>query len=449
MKNNLSLAGSEIINESKSKYNNYSNISTSPVNEQKIILKSYKITDPQTLTSNNNSTKIKNVITEKRELKTSKINTLDLSKIKYNDGYILTDAANSNPGFGLWALKLPSQNEENDLKSNNSDINRKSINNISIIKNNVTNISNKKHISFSTNNINLSKNKNSDKSLNISKISKNDDIKQKNKLLIEYLKMKCNDLEKKCTNLVSNLDQKIYMCNNSIKLKREYEKLLQDNIKDTKLIKEKSNSLSLENGKLNNVYNKIEIELNRLLKVISKDKENMQKLKEEYNTRLIEEEKERQRLNIILKEMEKKVESIEEEVNEKTNENKININNNSNHNVEINIKKDSEARKEFEEENLNDIIMELELKICGMKKKINSQEEENDKLRKILRFKEEKNGVEKYQLTNLNYLLQFKKENQKNNLDIVSRQDTLIKELLKKGQIKKNKLSKSVSLKRK
>ena len=261
--------------------------------------------------------------------------------------------------------------------------------------------------------------------------------------------MKCNDLEKKCTNLVSNLDQKIYMCNNSIKLKREYEKLLQDNIKDTKLIKEKSNSLSLENGKLNNVYNKIENELNRLLKVISKDKENMQKLKEEFNTRLIEEEKERQRLNIILKEIEKKVESVEEEVNEKTNENKININNNSNHNVEINIKKDSEARKEFEEENLNDIIMELELKICGMKKKINSQEEENDKLRKILRFKEEKNGVEKYQLTNLNYLLQFKKENQKNNLNIVSRQDTLIKELLKKGQIKKNKLSKSVSLKRK
>ena len=40
MKNNLSLSGSEIINENKSKYNNYNNISLmTPNKDQKIILK--------------------------------------------------------------------------------------------------------------------------------------------------------------------------------------------------------------------------------------------------------------------------------------------------------------------------------------------------------------------------------------------------------------------------
>ena len=56
-----------------------------------------------------------------------------MSKIKYSDGYILTDAANSNPGFGLWALKLTDKENEKYIKNNKIDINRKSINNISTI----------------------------------------------------------------------------------------------------------------------------------------------------------------------------------------------------------------------------------------------------------------------------------------------------------------------------
>ena len=110
MKNNLSLAGSEIINDSKSKINNYSNISiTSPVKDKKIIIKSYKITDVQPPALNNNSSRNIETSKEKKVSQTKKLSSLDLSKIKYNDGYILTDAANSNPGFGLWALKTKSK----------------------------------------------------------------------------------------------------------------------------------------------------------------------------------------------------------------------------------------------------------------------------------------------------------------------------------------------------
>ena len=456
MKNNLSLAGSEIINESKSKINNYSIISsTSPNKDQKVIIKSYKITDAQSPVSNNISSKNKENSKEKKILQTKKLNSLDLSKIKYNDGYILTDAANSNPGFGLWALKTKSKDNEKNIKKYNLDTDRKSINTIPSNKNNIANNSNINKIVNTTNNI--STNKNIDKSQSITFTnSKNDETKNPNKLLVENLKMKCNDLETKCTNFLSNLEQKIYMCNNSIKLKREYEKILQDNIKDTQLIKEKVSSLSLENAKLNNVYKNIENELNRLLNVMKTDKENMEKLKEEFNSRLIEEDNERKRLNIILQDAKEKVKSLEEELDQKTKENKEeNIKNNNKRisiiNIDIIEKKESASKKEFEDENLNEMILELELKICNMKKKINNQEEENNKLRKILRFKEEKNGMEKNQLTNLNFLLQFQKENQKNDLNIVSKQDALIKQLKNKFHFKtnkNNKISNSVSLKK-
>jgi hypothetical protein len=79
------------------------------------------------------------------------------------------------------------------------------------------------------------------------------------------------------------------------------------------------------------------------------DKENMQKLKEEFNARLIEEENERQRLNTILKEVDEKVKFFEEEANEKFKHKDDIDNSNSNINkMEIVSKKESEAKKEFE-----------------------------------------------------------------------------------------------------
>ena len=48
-----------------------------------------------------------NDISRSKENKSS----LNLSNIKYKDGYILKDAANSNPGIGLWAIKTPIEEE--------------------------------------------------------------------------------------------------------------------------------------------------------------------------------------------------------------------------------------------------------------------------------------------------------------------------------------------------
>ncbi len=444
MRNNLSLAGSEIISESKSRYNN-SIISITSQNknypEQKIITKSYKILDPNSSNVNNISSNNIETSKTKRPSQSKKGYSLDLSKIKYNDGYILTDAANSNPGFGLWALKIGLKDKiQNTLSTKRKSVNN--VNNISTIKNNVINNINEDKITITANNI--SNNKINDKSMSLSNNSKNEE--NKNKLIIEDLKMICNDLEQKCTNLMSDLKQKIYMCNNSIKLKNEYENILKENNQEIEQIKEKCTNLSTENNKLNNIYKNVENELIRLLNVMKTDKENMEKIKEEFNSRLKQEEVERERLNNIFKKAREKVHILEQE-NEKIS--KENKNDSNKSNIEIITNKDSEARKEFEEENLNNLIIELELKICGMKKKINTQEEENEKLRKILKFKEERNDMENYKLMNLNNLLKIHKENQKNDLNIVSKQNSLITELRKGIRIKtNNKMTKSFSIKK-
>ena len=448
MKNNLSLAGSEIINESKSRYNNSIISITSPIknnHEQKIITKSYKIIDQNISNINNISNNNIETPKDKKPSQNKKVFSLDLSKIKYNDGYILTDAANSNPGFGLWALKTGTKDKNRDTFITQ----RKSVsnvNNISTIRNNIVpNNTNVNKITFNSNDI--SNNKINDKSLSLSNNSKNDENKKRNNLIIENLKMICNDLESKCINLMSDLEHKIYMCNNSIKSKVEYENILRENTKDIELIKEKCKNLSLENNKLTNVYKKVETELNRVLNIMKTDKENMEKIKEEFNIRLKQEDNERERLNTILKAAKEKVQILEHENEKSLKENKNNFN--KNNNIEIMVNKDSEARKEFEEENLDNLILELELKICGMKKKINSQEEENEKLRKILKYKEERNDMEKYKLMNLNNILKIQKENQKNDLNYVSKQNSVITELKNKIGIKTNfKLNKSYSLKK-
>jgi hypothetical protein len=61
----------------------------------------------------NNSTNANSNIINNNINNSQKTTTLNLSKIQYKDGFILKDASNSNPGFGLWSIK----NEKNQPKT--------------------------------------------------------------------------------------------------------------------------------------------------------------------------------------------------------------------------------------------------------------------------------------------------------------------------------------------
>ena len=167
----LTSVGSEIISSNVSSQRN---LLFSAGKKPKMIIKSYKITNdtsiPDISKNNNNN----NISEEKSELKNNnkKEFSLNLSNIKYKDGYILKDAANSNPGFGLWAIKTPIENnniikkEEKKLKDKEESKNIKVLNDKEL---------NYKYTKFYD----------EDRKANI-----------KNKKLMEKLNIKINDLEK-------------------------------------------------------------------------------------------------------------------------------------------------------------------------------------------------------------------------------------------------------------
>ena len=495
MNNNLSLIGSEIINGN----NNLNNISSfAPVKtEQKIITKSYVITNTPLKEKTIGDYKEKKTIGAKRG------NSLDLSKIMYNDGYLLTDAVNSNPGFGLWAIKVGSSNNNiNPINNNNNNVDNTIIRtkiyktnsdrklllkeNKNIKNNNRYNLTTRRTNKQLTNNLSTIKNINSnnnitintDKSLNninndISlnnsntnniKINEtnynNNEINEsnnKNKKFIEQLTMKCNDLEQKYLNIMTNYKEKEYLCQNSIKIKNEYEKMLQDNIEDAKSIKEEYQKIFLENSKLKNVFKNTKNHLDHLLNVMRTDNNSIKKIREEFENRLKKEENERTRLINILNINKKEIELLRKsaygiEDNKNENGNIIsNYNNNSKkrNNININIKNSSQ-KKDFEIENLNDIILELEIKISSLKKKIARTDEENDKLRHILRFKDYKGEIDINNINNLNNLLDFNIKNQRNEMKTIKEQQNIINNWKKNNGfiIKKNKLANSMSLKK-
>ena len=498
MKNTLSLAGSEII-QGNNLYN-LLQVSTPNKSEQKIITKTYNTintthTDQfkkkiKEKNSNNNNI-------EKKMYESKRINAFDLSKIKYNDGYILTDALNSNPGFGLWAIKGSSEKEKeinqnikmntgrftvnlNSKKDQNNSNNRYNMtnrtskqltNNISTISNsNINNVSTSKNLknnkqikslNITNNIINESINSNSNSNANSAVNEKH----AQNKLLIEQLILKCNDFEKKYINIVSSYQEKEFLCKDALRMKNEYEKLLEENIEETKSIQEEYKKISLENSKLNNIYKNTKGELDRLMSVMRTDKNTMDKIREEFENRLKSEENERNRLNNILKINQKEIDRLQKEAfgNYNTESDSQNNNNNIGNSIndqrrnninikEIIINKNSSQKKDYEIENLDNIILELELKISKLRKKNAQTEEENEKLRHILRYKEQKEEIQKNDMNNLNNLLEYKKNKiEKNNLKTINQQNKLIKNWEKNHKFinrNDNKLTKSMSLKK-
>ena len=83
----------------------------------KLIVKSYKFTNNSNIQDiSNNNINNNSQISHQKPKETKRETTLNLSNIKYKDGYILKDAVNSNPGYGLWSIKTQSQSEENNKK---------------------------------------------------------------------------------------------------------------------------------------------------------------------------------------------------------------------------------------------------------------------------------------------------------------------------------------------
>ena len=393
----LTSVGSEIISSNVSSQRN---LLFSAGKKPKMIIKSYKITNdtsiPDISKNNNNNINNNNISEEKSELKNNnkKEFSLNLSNIKYKDGYILKDAANSNPGFGLWAIKTPIENnniikkEEKKLKDKEESKNIKVLNDKEL---------NYKYTKFYD----------EDRKENI-----------KNKKLMEKLNIKINDLEKKYMQTLSNFQEKKYLCENTIKIKKEFEEILDNNNKEILLIKEKTTQMNNENKKVEDALTNSKNEIERLLNVMKEDEKNMNKIKSEYEIRIIKEKEEQKKLKELIKKKEEQILILNEQTKDLITNNTF---------FEEDDIYSSEIKKDFEIKKLKEMILNLHIKISGLKKDINNNKQEMDKLNKILRYKNIKDEYQKINISKLFLTVEQNDINEQNKNNILKNQNEIIK----------------------
>ena len=409
----LTSVGSEIVSSNAPSQRN---LLFSAGKRPKLVVKSYKVTNDTSIPdikSNNN------INEEKQEMKLSSSNThlksftnmnnnndiskskenkssLNLSNIKHKDGYILKDAANSNPGFGLWAIKTPIEEE---IKLNIKEESKNLIN---------TN-NNKSTFNDEEFNYKYTKfyNYEEDKKQNI-----------KNKKIIEKISNKLNDLEKKYMQALSNYQEKKFLCENAIKMRKEYEELLENNEKEIELIKEKTKEMNNENKLVEEALTNAKNEIERLLNVNKEDDKNMESLELEFEQRIKKEEEEQIRLKDIIKKKEEQIFILQEQTKFITTDTFFE--------EEI---IGNENRKDFEIKKLKEMILNLHIKISGLKKEINNNNEEMKKLNKVLRFKNMRDEYQRLNISSLFYAVEEYEQNEQRKNALLKNQNEIIKNL--------------------
>ena len=418
----LTSVGSEIVSSNLPSQRNF----LFSAKKKNLVVKSYKISDDSSIQDNKtNRNKNINEINQENKTNNSKINEnnknininnisttkikenkkesphLDLSNIKYKDGYILKDAVNSNPGFGLWSIKTPID-----------DIPKKNL-----IE--TKNIDNKEE--FKTINITNANRNSSDLNYKYTKFF-DEDKKQnlKNKKIIEKLNNKLNDLEKKYIQALSNYQEKRSICENAIKMKKEYEELIANNNKEIELIKEKTKEMNKENKIVEDALINTKNEIERLQNVMKEDDMNMENLKKEFDIRMTKEEEEKNKLREIIKKKEEQISILQEQVNLIP--------------TEINFFQaediiESEYKKDFQIQTLKEMILNLQIKISGIKKEINNNKEEMKKLNKILRYKNIRDEHQTLNISNLFYTVEENEINEQRKKQLLKNQNEIIKNL--------------------
>lgn len=230
-------------------------------------------------------------------------------------------------------------------------------------------------------------------------------------------------------------------------MKGEYEVLLNNNIEQAKFLKQKTKNLKYENNRLKGILSKARNELQRLISLLSSDKEKMRKLKEEFFNRLLKEEQKRARLKNIIELNNKEILALQMKTTELSEFIRSDIKKSDN-NPKIHTKNKA-AKKDFEIEKLNEFATELELQICNLKKKKVKIEEESEKMKEILKYKESEEGKRKANIHNLFKIVEEEKNKRKKNKIILREKNNIIKDLRKENNcsniIREQNLSKSSS----
>ena len=312
----------------------------------------------------------------------------DFSILQYKDGSILKDAVNSNPGYGLWAINIDKEKENEN-----------------------SNFEKNKKYNFNSNNNSI------------------------DKKLIEELKFKVDDLEKKLSNTLIQTQEKENISFNNEKLIKEYEILVSENTRETMLISYEKNLLENQTKSLRSALKNATNEIDLLNREIRKDEQNCKNLYIDYEKKVEEEKKEEDNFKKIIMEKEKEINRLSIK-KEQDSFNKNLTTNNSNNKSKIDLKEFFEKNSTMFGENqkmkmeisaLNDIILNLQIEIANLKRKLYKLEEDENKLKEIIEYKDKKANYLQKNINDLNkQVLMQNIQSQSNRKLIMKKENELI-----------------------
>lgn len=284
--------------------------------------------------------------------------TVNLSKIQYKNGTILKDASNPNPGFGLWCINTGSEHTQmkNAIKEALSEYDFP---------------------------------------------EKDEVVDTMDKLLIDKLKFKCNDLEKKYADALSKFYEKENQCLNMERMQKEYEEIVNDNIEQRKMLQAQNKQYEEYIGNLTIALGNAHKEIARLNQVINDNQKYVQKINEENEEKIKVEIRKQDDLKKQMYLLEQQLEEIHKNTeSDKEKNNKKIIN--PNFKVKSSNTESSIARKmEYQVKTMSDLVLNLQIEISNLKKKIITLEDDKNTLKEIIKFKDKKNKYQKQNIDNL------------------------------------------------
>ena len=284
--------------------------------------------------------------------------TVNLSKIQYKNGTILKDASNPNPGFGLWCINTGSEHTQmkNAIKEALSEYDFP---------------------------------------------EKDEVVDTMDKLLIDKLKFKCNDLEKKYADTLSKYYEKENQCLNMERMQKEYEEIVNDNIEQRKMLQAQNKQYEEYIGNLTIALGNAHKEIARLNQVINDNQKYVQKINEENEEKIKVEIRKQDDLKKQMYLLEQQLEEIHKNTeSDKEKNNKKIIN--PNFKVKSSNTESSIARKmEYQVKTMSDLVLNLQIEISNLKKKIITLEDDKNTLKEIIKFKDKKNKYQKQNIDNL------------------------------------------------
>ena len=284
--------------------------------------------------------------------------TVNLSKIQYKNGTILKDASNPNPGFGLWCINTGSEHTQmkNAIKEALSEYDFP---------------------------------------------EKDEVVDTMDKLLIDKLKFKCNDLENKYADALSKYYEKENQCLNMERMQKEYEEIVNDNIEQRKMLQAQNKQYEEYIGNLTIALGNAHKEIARLNQVINDNQKYVQKINEENEEKIKVEIRKQDDLKKQMYLLEQQLEEIHKNTeSDKEKNNKKIIN--PNFKVKSSNTESSIARKmEYQVKTMSDLVLNLQIEISNLKKKIITLEDDKNTLKEIIKFKDKKNKYQKQNIDNL------------------------------------------------